>query len=87
MNNKKLALSILTILLLVFLIDMLLSFPAQAQKGGKDVLGADKNLASKQGISGSLATKQFDKSRLPGKWKIGFAIGSVITAVAVVKWL
>lgn len=87
MLNTKKVVTIVVMCLLIVLILTLVTTPAYAQKGDKDSLGADKDLASRKGISGSLATKQFDKDKLPGKWKIGFAIGSVITAIAVVKWL
>jgi hypothetical protein len=80
---------ILIISIIVVLFVLLVIPPSYAQKGmGKgDALSADKELASKKGVSGSLATKQFDKDKLPGKWKIGFAFGSLIAAIAVVKWL
>lgn len=73
---------------ILLLLILVIVTPTYAQGKGKgDALGADKDLASKQGVSGSLATKQFDKDKLPGKWKIGFAFGSLAAAVAVVKWL
>lgn len=87
MLNTKKAVTVVIVCLLITIIIAVVTTPAYAQKGDKDSLGADKDLASRKGISGSLATKQFDKDKLPGKWKIGFAIGSVITAIAVVKWL
>lgn len=87
MKKKSIAIATLVILLIALILNIVFSTPAEAQKGGKDALGADKSLATKQGVSGSLGSKQFDKNKLPGKWKIGFAIGSVITAIAVVKWL
>ncbi|HOK08089.1 MAG TPA: hypothetical protein PLJ10_00340 [Candidatus Hydrogenedens sp.] len=86
MFTKK-TLIILATLLIVLIFFSLSIKPAYAAAGKGDALGADKDLASKKGISGSLATKQFDKNKLPGKWKIGFAFGSLAAAVAVVKWL
>ncbi|MGC8845216.1 MAG: hypothetical protein ACP5QY_05150 [Candidatus Hydrogenedens sp.] len=84
--NKRWKIVFVALILLLFI--LLIVTPTYAQGKGKgDALGADKELASKKGISGSLATKQFDKNKLPGKWKIGFAFGSLAAAVAVVKWL
>jgi len=86
LTNKKWKIAFISIILLLFI--LLIVTPTYAQGKGKgDALGADKELASKKGVSGSLATKQFDKNKLPGKWKIGFAFGSLAAAVAVVKWL
>jgi len=50
-------------------------------------ISADKDLASKKGVGASLATKKFDKDKLPGKLKISFAFGSLFAAIAVIKWL
>lgn len=86
MINKKLIKIVLLCLVLLLFITLVVT-PSYAQKKDDDLIGADKDLATKKGISGSLATKEFDKNKLPGKWKIGFAFGSVIAAVAVVKWL
>jgi hypothetical protein len=47
----------------------------------------DKDMATKKGVSESLGNKKFDKDKLPSKTKIGFALGSVVAAVAVFKWL
>ncbi len=84
LNNKYLKILLVSIILILFI--LLVVSPSHAQKKD-DSIGADKELASKKGVSGSLATKQFDKNKLPGKWKIGFALGSLAAAVAVVKWL
>lgn len=87
-NNKKWNVIFICFILFLFLLLVVTPTYAQGKGAGKgDALGADKDLASKKGISGSLATKQFDKNKLPGKWKIGFAFGSLAAAVAVVKWL
>ncbi len=86
MINKKLIKIVLLCLVLLLFITLVVT-PSYAQKKDDDLIGADKDLATKKGVSGSLATKEFDKNKLPGKWKIGFAVGSVIAAVAVVKWL
>ncbi len=88
LNKSLLKLMLVTFVIMLFI--AMIVTPVYAQgKGGKGdaALGADKDLASKKGISGSLATKQFDKDKLPGKWKIGFAFGSLAAAVAVIKWL
>ncbi len=50
-------------------------------------VSADKDLASKKGVAGSLGSKKFDKEKLPGKLKISFAFGSLFAAIAVIKWL
>ncbi len=86
MNKKFLKIVLLCLILILFV--SLIVTPSYAQRKGNDITtNADKELSTKQGVSGSLATKEFDKNRLPGKWKIGFAFGSLIAAVAVVKWL
>ena len=43
---------------------------AQAEKKGMDALGS----------------KEFDQNKLPGKMKIGFAFGSLVAAIAVIKY-
>lgn len=60
---------------------------AFAQKGGgKANIAAEKDMASKQGVAGSLGKKEWDKTKLPGKWKIGFGWGSLVLAIFVMKW-
>ena len=49
--------------------------------------GADKSIATKQGVGGSLGTKEIDAEKLPGKIEIGIAVGSFMVMIAVVKWL
>lgn len=61
--------------------------PVYAQRGADKSLTGDKDLASKKGLGESLGSKKFDKDKLPGPGKIGLAIGSVIAAIAVVKFL
>ncbi len=46
-------------------------------------MSADQKLANQDG----LATKEFDKDKLPGKLEIGFTIGSVIAVIAAFKYL
>jgi len=48
--------------------------------------GADKSMAEKKGVAGSLGSKEFDKAKLPGRYQIGFAVGSLIAAIAVLKY-
>lgn len=48
---------------------------------------ADKKSATKEGVSGSLGTKEIDAEKLPGKLEMGFAFGSVITMIAAIKYL
>jgi len=57
---------------------------AQAKKSGK---GSDKNMASKKGVAGSLGTKEIDGNKLPGKLEMGIAFGSVVGAIAAIKYL
>lgn len=88
LNQKIWKILFISFILLLFVLLIVTPTYAQGKGGGKgDALSADKDLASRKGISGSLATKQFDKNKLPGKWKIGFAFGSLAAAIAVVKWL
>jgi len=49
--------------------------------------GFDRDMATREGVGGSLGTKEFDQQQLPGKFKIGLGVGSIFVAVAVVKWL
>jgi hypothetical protein len=46
-------------------------------------MSADQKLANQDG----LATKKFDKDKLPGKLEIGFTIGSIIAVIAAFKYL
>lgn len=55
---------------------------AHAQSGG-----FDKEMATREGVAGSLGTKEFEGSKLPGPFKIGLGVGSIFVAVAAVKWL
>lgn len=66
---------------LVLLLTMgFLATEANAQK-------ADQEIATKQGVSESLATKDFDDDKLPGKLEIGIALGSIVAVIAVTKYL
>lgn len=47
----------------------------------------DKDIASKEGVAGSLGTKEIDSEKLPGKLEMGFAFGSVVAAIAAIKYL
>ena len=49
--------------------------------------GADKEMATKKGVSESLGTKKFDDDRLPGMFEIGIAAGSCVALIAVMKYL
>lgn len=69
--------------LFVFSVFVFYADIAQAQVGS----GASRDMMEREGVSGSLATKEFDQSKLPGKGKIGFAFGSLVAMVAVLKWL
>ena len=53
-----------------------------AGAAGGDLSG-DQKLANQDG----LATKEFDKDKLPGKLEIGFTIGSVVAVIAAFKYL
>jgi len=44
---------------------------------------ADQSLATREG----LATKEFDQDKLPGKFEIGLAIGSVIAMIGVIRYV
>ncbi len=62
------------------------AFAQKKPSAGKDNVSAEKDIASKQGVSESLGKKEWDKDKLPGKWKIGFGFGSLALAVFVMKW-
>jgi hypothetical protein len=55
---------------------------AHAQKAG----GSDKEMATKKGMD-ALATKEFDKNKLPGTLEVGLALGSIGAVIAAMKWL
>lgn len=57
---------------------LLFTGDAHAQKG-------DRDLAARDGMA--LGTKEFDKSKMPGKLEMGLAVGSLFVMIAVVKWL
>lgn len=57
---------------------------AHAQAKKPDAMG--KGMAKKEGVAGSLGNKEFDKAKLPGKPQIAFAVGSLIAAIAVLKY-
>lgn len=49
---------------------------------------ADKNIAQKKGISGSLQTsKPEEEADGPSKLQMGIGVGSIFVMIAVVKWL
>jgi hypothetical protein len=48
---------------------------------------ADQEIGSRQGVSESLGTKDFDDDKLPGKLEIGIAMGSIVAVIAVMKYL
>ncbi len=58
-------------------------FPGHASAALKGGAGADKEMATKDG----LATKKFDADKLPTKLDLGFTAGSVIAVIAAVKYL
>lgn len=61
--------------------------PAFAQD---DDFSGDKNLASRQGIKGSLQTnakKDEGDSKGPTKLQMAVGVGSIFVMIAVVKWL
>ncbi len=53
----------------------------------KTNVGKDKEIASKEGVKGSLGNKEWDKDKLPTKLKLAFGFGSLFAGIAVVKWL
>jgi hypothetical protein len=44
-----------------------------------------KDLAGKEGVT--LGQKKWDQDKLPGKYQIGFAVGSFVAMVIVIKYL
>lgn len=66
---------------------------AHAQKSGKadgaaakTATKGDKSIAGKKGMD-SLGTKEIDANKLPGKFEMGLAFGSVVAAIAAIKYL
>lgn len=59
---------------------------AQAKKDGKNV-SKEKEIASREGVAGSLGKKEWDKNKLPSKLKLAFGFGSLFAGIAVFKWL
>jgi hypothetical protein len=56
---------------------------ADAAKPADKASSADHKIATQDG----LATKEFDKDKLPGKMEIGLTIGSIVAVIAAVKYL
>lgn len=83
MNLKALML-IVAMCVVVCLALALLTSPAYAKEKGTS--SGDKELQTKQGLD-SLATKEFDKDRLPGKLEFGIVIGSFFAMIAAFKWI
>ncbi len=79
--------SVLRIVTLCLVLGLCMLWCAEAAHAGDKATGADKGIASKEGVSESLGNKEFDKDQLPGPKKIGFAFGSVIAMIAVIKFL
>lgn len=48
---------------------------------------SDKKMATKKGVAGSLGNKEIEEQKLPGTLEIGFAVGSVVAAIAAFKFL
>lgn len=53
----------------------------------KSTSKADKSIATKKGVEGSLGQKEIDEDKLPGKLEIGIALGSVAGMIAAIKYL
>ena len=51
-----------------------------------DAWAQDDDLASRRGISGSLSDQGLDEKKMPSKPKMYFAAGSLLVAIAVLKW-
>jgi len=84
--NAKLAFAAF-LLCLAFVAAITIDMEAvHAQKKPDAGLSGDKDLATKKGMD-ALANKKFDQNKLPGKWKIGFAFGSIAAAFAAIKYL
>lgn len=82
MNRKK----VLSAVALCLALCIALAMWAETASANKAELGMDKEMATKKGVSDSLGSKEFDKEKLPGRWKISFGIGSVFLAIAVFKY-
>ena len=86
MNGRALIVGVVVCLALCIALALLTETAAAKAAAGSDLsVSGDKKLATKTGVT--LGSKEFDKQKLPGPLKIGFAIGSVVTAIAVMKWL
>lgn len=60
---------------------------ALAQKKEATTSKADKGVATKKGVAGSLGSKEIDAEKLPGKLEMGIAFGSVAGMIAAFKYL
>jgi hypothetical protein len=88
--TKKSWVSKLALVLVTLAAVFIVTDDAVAQKSGaakKPGKGSDKNMASKKGVADSLGNKEFDGNKLPGKMEVGIAIGSVVGAIAAIKYL
>jgi hypothetical protein len=73
------------VIMCLVLLSVLVLYAEMAQAQGRS---ADaKDMMEREGVSGSLATKEFDQSKMPGRGKKAIAFGSVVAMVAVMKWL
>jgi hypothetical protein len=75
---------LLAVLFCFLSVGMLVLFADHAQ-AGTAAKNFEADQAQKKGLD-ALASKKFDQDRLPGKLKIGFAFGSLVAAVAVIKY-
>lgn len=64
---------------------------AQAAAPKKDAAAvatkSDKSMATKKGAKDSLGSKDIDANKLPGKFEMGLAFGSVAAMIAAIKYL
>jgi len=84
--NKHLIVAavLMCLILMVFLVGM--SEEAYAQSKDKKAEGAtsaDKKLATQEG----LGNKEIEEDKLPGKFEIGLAVGSIIAMIGVLKYV
>ena len=63
------------------------AYAAKTDPAKKAATTNDKAIASKEGVSGSLGSKEIDEEKLPGKLEMGFAFGSVVAMIAAIKYL
>ena len=86
MNSRRVLKIAACVALLCFVLAVAVEF-ADAAVGNKAIGKGDQALAQKKGVMDSLGSKKTDESKKPTKLQMMIGVGSVVVAIAVIKWL